>query len=146
MGRVRKRLTGPLIKNRPDNPMTAPTKARRTKKEHSDQVRLVMRVKVFMPHVIIAAIPNGADISAAQRIKLSQEGLYSGFPDLMLFAKDKPDLFIEMKREKNGRLSDEQIKCHKALADIGKTVITCHGFDEAWKVVQKWDSGTMCKA
>ena len=105
-----------------------------------------MRVKVFLPHVIIAAIPNGADISAAQRIKLAQEGLYSGFPDLMLFSKDKPDLFIEMKREKNGRLSDEQIKCHQALADIGKTVITCHGFDEAWKAVQDWDSGTMLHA
>lgn len=102
-----------------------------------------MRVKIFMPHVIIAAIPNGADISAAQRIKLAQEGLYAGFPDLMLMAKDRPDLFIEMKQEKNGRLSAEQIKCHQALADIGKTAITCHGFDEAWKVIQEWEDGTM---
>lgn len=109
--------------------------------EHTDQVRLVMRVRTFMPDVLLVAVPNGVHTTAAQRLRLINEGMLSGFPDLMLFAPGKTALCIEMKREVGGRLSQAQKACHERLNACGVAVITCHGFDSAWEAVKKWHGG-----
>ena len=106
--------------------------------EHTDQVRLVMRVRAFLPDVLLVAVPNGVHTTAAQRLRLINEGMLSGFPDLMLFAPNRPALCVEMKREGGGRLSPAQKACHERLNACGVAVITCHGFDAAWDAVKKW--------
>ena len=63
---------------------TAPTPRRRQSKEHSEQTRFVMKVRAFHPAVLCFAVPNGASVSAAQRLRLTHEGMMSGAPDLML--------------------------------------------------------------
>ena len=109
--------------------------------EHTDQVRLVMRVRTFLPDVLLVAVPNGVHTTAAQRLRLINEGMLSGFPDLMLFAPGKTALCVEMKREVGGRLSPAQKACHARLNACGVEVITCHGFDAAWDAVKKWHGG-----
>ena len=52
--------------------------ARRAQVEHTEQVKLVQRVRAFYPDVIIAAIPNGGSRTAQERLRLHGEGVLAG--------------------------------------------------------------------
>ena len=54
--------------------------ARRAQVEHTEQVKLVQRVRAFYPDVIIAAIPNGGSRTAQERLRLHGEGVLAGMP------------------------------------------------------------------
>ena len=110
---------------------------RRQSKEHSEQTRFVMRVRAFHPDVLCFAIPNGASVSAAQRLRLTHEGMMAGAPDLMLFAAGRPTLAIEMKTD-TGRASKEQLALHQALVERGVVVRVCRGADEAYEALLEW--------
>jgi hypothetical protein len=102
--------------------------------EHQEQAAFVAWFRAQFPGVLIAAIPNGAHLAgtvgqrAAKMAKLKAEGLVPGFPDL---AVPEWDLFIEFKRQKGGRLSDDQKLAHERLERAGKTVFVAAGFDAA---------------
>ncbi len=53
-------------------------KRKRKSIEHAEQVKLVQRVRAFHPDVLIAAIPNGGDRSASERVRLHGEGVLAG--------------------------------------------------------------------
>ena len=116
---------------------TAPTPRRRQSKEHSEQTRLVMRVRAFHPEVLCFAVPNGASVSAAQRLRLTHEGMMSGAPDLMLFAAGLPPLAIEMKTD-TGKASKEQLSMHQALRDRGVVVQLFRSAEEAYNAMTAW--------
>lgn len=63
-------------------------------------------------------------------------GVRPGVPDYIIVTP-KEVLFIEMKRPKGGRVSDEQLRWLVALE--GKPVVTqvCHGFDQAKEFLNK---------
>ena len=88
--------------------MTYEPPRRRQSKEHSEQTRFVMRVRAFHPEVLCFAVPNGASVSAAQRLRLVHEGMMAGAPDLLLFAAGLSPLAIEMKTDKR-KPSAEQL-------------------------------------
>lgn len=117
--------------------MTYTQPRRRQSKEHSEQTRFVMRVRAFHPEVLCFAVPNGASVSAAQRLRLVHEGMMAGAPDLMLFCAGLPTLAIEMKVD-TGKASAEQLAVHEALHTRGVTVRICHGADEAYKAMMEW--------
>jgi len=110
---------------------------RRQSKEHSEQTRFVMKVRAFHPEVLCFAVPNGASVSASQRLRLVHEGMLAGAPDLMLFAAGSKPLAIEMKTD-TGKASKEQIAAHQALQERGVTVRLCHGADEAYEAMMQW--------
>lgn len=116
---------------------TAPTPRRRQSKEHSEQTRFVMKVRAFHPAVLCFAVPNGASVSAAQRLRLTHEGMMSGAPDLMLFAASLPPLAIEMKTD-TGKASKEQLSMHQALRDRGVVVQLCRSAEEAYNAMTEW--------
>lgn len=120
--------------------MNANPPRRRKSKEHTEQTRFVMRVRAFHPEVLCFAVPNGASVTAAQRLRLTHEGMLAGAPDLMLFATGCPTLAIEMKTD-TGRASKEQLALHQALAERGVVVRVCHGADEAYEVLLEWLNG-----
>jgi len=62
------------------------------------------------PDVLIFAIPNGEKRHIATAIKLKEEGVTSGIPDLYIPAWK---VWIEMKRSKGGKVSKDQ----KAIID-----------------------------
>ena len=113
------------------------TPRRRQSKEHSEQTRFVMKVRAFHPEVLCAAIPNGAAVTAAQRLRLTHEGMMPGFPDLVLFAAGLAPLAIEMKTD-TGKTSKEQTHCHDALRDRGVAVHVCRSCEEAYSTMLKW--------
>lgn len=96
--------------------------------EHEEQVRLVHWFKKTYPSVGIFAIPNGGHRNKVAAYKMKQEGQSRGVPDLFI---PEWKIFIEMKRQKGGRLSPEQKEWKTYLDDVGYQVEACKGFEEA---------------
>lgn len=96
--------------------------------EHLEQVRLVSWFRKTYPDVRIFAIPNGGGRSAGTGSMLKAEGVVSGVPDLFVPAWD---LWIEMKREKGGTISEAQKDWIEYLKGIGHGVIVGRGFEDA---------------
>ena len=85
-------------------------------------------------------IPNEAKRSYAVAAKLKSEGMKSGVPDLMLpVPRGKyHGLFIEMKRQKEGRVSDNQKGWIEALQQQGYRCEVCKGAEPAVAVIKKY--------
>lgn len=96
--------------------------------EHTEQVNFVNWFEYQHPGVLIFAIPNGGARHIVAAKKLKAEGVKKGIPDLCVPAWN---LWIEMKREKGGKLSKEQKEIKAYLESIGHTVIVGHGFKDA---------------
>lgn len=109
--------------------MTAPTAT-----EHDEQCAFVAWFRLAYPGVLIFAIPNGAHLAgdsvrrAIKMRRLKAEGFVAGIPDLYVPAWG---LWIEMKRGKGGRLSEDQAAIHALLRAAGQSVIVAAGWDEA---------------
>lgn len=90
-------------------------------------------------------IPNGGsrDVREARNLKL--QGVKSGVPDLMLPAPRGKyhGLFIEMKRQKNGRVSDNQREWLEALTEQGYRCEVCRGGMEAVSTIKKYLKGEL---
>jgi hypothetical protein len=65
------------------------------------------------------------------------EGLRSGVPDLCLPVARGGwhGLYIELKRQDGGRLTDAQRGWLEALSEEGYRAVLCRGFDEASEVI-----------
>ena len=111
---------------------------KRQSKEHIEQVKFILWVRVFHPELISASVPNGADVSAAQRIRLVKEGMLAGFPDVLIIGKHGI-LLIEFKRPDNkGVVSQEQADLHARLESLGFPVSVVTSADMAKQVVLQW--------
>lgn len=107
--------------------------------EHAEQVSLVQWFDKEFPELRgrLFAIPNGGHRHPAEAARLKLEGVRAGVPDLFLPvpAGGKHGLFIEMKREKGGRLSPEQKDWLAFLQSQGYESRCCAGMGEAMAVV-----------
>lgn len=100
--------------------------------EHVEQRNFIRWFRLQYPSVRIFAIPNGEGRSKAAGGRLKAEGVVSGVPDLHVPAWS---LWIEMKRQKGGRLSNSQKDWIAYLESIGHKVIVGYGFDDAHEKV-----------
>lgn len=100
----------------------------RKRTEHEEQRELVRWFRQTWPSVLIFAIPNGGQRSAATAGRLKAEGVMPGVPDLFVPAWA---LWVEMKRAKGGVVSPEQKKMIKALESVGYCVLVCRGCEDA---------------
>ena len=77
--------------------------------------------------------PNGADRHPAVAAKLKRQGVKPGVPDLFLPVARSGwhGLFIEMKKRKGGRVSDEQKAWIEALTAQMYRAVVCKGCEEA---------------
>ena len=100
----------------------------RKRTEHEEQRELVRWFRQTWPGVLIFAIPNGGQRSAATAGRLKAEGVVPGVPDLFAPAWG---LWIEMKRAKGGVVSPEQKRMIKALESVGYCVLVCRGCEDA---------------
>ena len=102
--------------------------------EHDEQVAFVRWFRAQFPGVLIYSIPNGSHLAgtigqrAAQVARLKAEGMLPGVPDLHI-----PwwNLYIEMKRQRGGRLSEDQVRVHDHLRRAGCKVIVAKGWEDA---------------
>lgn len=96
--------------------------------EHEEQCAFISAFRKTFPGVRIIAIPNGGwrDIKTAARLKA--EGVCKGVPDLFV---PEWGFWIEMKRQKGGKVSDEQKDWIEYLTANGYKAVVCKGKDEA---------------
>lgn len=96
--------------------------------EHLEQVRFVAWFEKNYPQYKIFAIPNGGLRNKVVAANLKAEGVRPGVPDLFI-----PGLFlfIEMKRQKGGRMSDKQKEWKEHLENLGYSFFVGHGFEDA---------------
>lgn len=106
--------------------------------EHIEQVSLCNWLSRTFPDLLFFAIPNGGLRNIQVALKLQAEGVKPGVPDLFI---PQWHLFIEMKRRKGGRLSQEQKDMIAELERVGYTCIVGYGWEDAHKkVLQFLDS------
>lgn len=105
--------------------------------ESNIQQKCVEWFKYNFPKQVIASFPNGVFIGGnqIQRARrwniLKREGAMLGIPDLIICIPSAHyhALFIEMKTAK-GKLSENQVICHKMLENSGYCVKVCRSLDE----------------
>ena len=87
--------------------------------------------------------PNGADRHPAVAAKLKKQGVKPGVPDLFLpVARGTAHgLYIEMKRQKGGRVSEDQKAWMEALTQQGYACVVAHGAEEACDVIWHYLEG-----
>ncbi|MBO5449790.1 MAG: VRR-NUC domain-containing protein [Ruminococcus sp.] len=89
------------------------------------------------------AIPNGGYRNKTTAAKLKAEGVKPGVPDICLPypVGEFHGLYIEMKRESGGRLSDRQKIWIAYLQSQNYAACVCNGFEEARDVLLAYLSG-----
>lgn len=110
--------------------------------EHTEQVKLVQRVRAFYPDAIIAAIPNGGDRTASERVRLHSEGVLAGMPDLCVLEPKNGfhALFVEMKT-KAGVVSAKQSAVGLQLNAKGYRSVVARSAAEAIKTIEEYLNG-----
>ena len=113
--------------------------AGRKRVEHSQQCRLVARVRAFYPDVLIAAIPNGGSRTAQERVSMHAEGVMAGMPDLCVLEPSGGfhGLFIEMKTHE-GVVAAAQKDVARRLNAKGYLCIVARSAEDAWGFVEDY--------
>ena len=125
--------------------MVVAVKRKRKNVEHTEQVKLVQRVRAFYPDVLIAAIPNGGDRTASGRVRLRGEGVLPGMPDLCVLEAcgGFHGLFVEMKTA-TGQQSKEQKALQLQLNANGYLCTVARSAAEGFEIIKEYLNGE-CK-
>lgn len=85
-------------------------------------------------------VPNEGKRSKASGGRLRSEGLKRGVPDLFLPVArgGYHGLFMELKRRKGGKVSDDQKRWIAALQEQGYRAIVCYGWEEAAREMKRY--------
>lgn len=95
--------------------------------EHVEQSQFVAWFRSAYPGFLIFAIPNGEYRAMTVAKRLKAEGVLSGIPDLCVLMPGASAVFIEMKRQKGGLLSENQKKVIPKINKLGFVVLVCKG-------------------
>ena len=111
-----------------------------TPTEHEEQVTLFTWFRMRYANMLMYAIPNGGARSSITGARLRDEGVLAGVPDIFLPCPSggKHGLYIEMKRQKGGRVSAPQKAVMQALRMQGYEVAVCHGWQEARGCIEQY--------
>lgn len=88
-------------------------------------------------------VPNGGRRRTREAALLQAEGVKSGVPDIVLPAPKRPyhGLYIELKRQKSGTVSEDQKKYLDFLNFAGYKAVVCHGWKEASDTIMNYLKG-----
>lgn len=103
-----------------------------------EQIKFVEWFKKTYPDVIIIYIHNGGTRSLIERVQQRCLGLHPGTSDLFV---PEFKLWIEMKRTKLSRVSDEQKVFMKDMHKIGYQYIIGYGWEDAKSQVLEMQLG-----
>lgn len=114
--------------------------------EHDEQKALIKWWAIYskrkgIPEVLLFAIPNGGKRSVQTAMILRSEGVRPGIPDLFLAVEtyNHAGLFIEMKKQKGGVVSDIQQETIETIKEkTGYCVVVCKGFNEARQAIERY--------
>jgi hypothetical protein len=122
----------------------------RKSEEHDEQVMLMqwwaLQCKFWkVPEECLFAIPNGGERNAIVAKRLKEEGVRAGIPDLFLAypSGNIHGLFIEMKKPKGGRVSENQKKVIATLNNNGYYAVVANGFEWARTAIVAYLNGNL---
>lgn len=89
----------------------------------------------FPELALLYHVPNGGSRNKIEAARLRAQGVKSGVPDLCLpVARGASHgLYIELKRQRGGRISEEQVRWINGLLKQGYAAAICKGWQEAAK-------------
>lgn len=89
---------------------------------------------------LMYAVPNGGSRNLIEARHLKERGVMAGVPDICLPVPNAfhTALYIELKRRKGGRVSDEQRGWIAALNRVGNLAVVCKGWEEARDVIMEY--------
>lgn len=99
--------------------------------EDAEQTALISWFRLNYKNHIIFSIPNGGTRNKIEAVTLKKTGLTAGVPDLQILKPDGSILFLEMKRQKGGRLSGSQKEMFPKIEKLGFEIIIGYGFKDA---------------
>lgn len=116
-------------------------------REHEIQAACVAWFRVKYRKEIIFAIPNGGARNVATGVKLKEEGVLAGVPDLMILSARGGwnGLFVEMKKSSvgrngqlvdKGRLSEVQRELFPRIEEKGYKIALCYSVDDFMREVE----------
>lgn len=121
------------------------------KLEHQEQSMLMdwweLAYKQYsVDESLLFAIPNGGLRNIAVALALKAEGVRRGVPDLFLAVPRGQfhGLFIEMKKEKGGVVSQAQKQMMEVLTTMGYQCAVCRGWNDAKKQIDAYLTETQC--
>jgi hypothetical protein len=115
--------------------------------EHQEQRAVIAWARVMRarwPELdLLYAIPNGARTAWSVAKRLRAEGMVRGVPDLCLPVPKGGyhALYVEMKRTKGGRLSEEQRRWADLLRVHGNLVVMAKGAERATELLTAYLRG-----
>lgn len=110
--------------------------------EEQEQVLLVKYLEL-KGHKF-SSIPNSTYTKSwSQKAKNTRTGLRPGLPDMFIILKNNVPLFIEMKKQKTGKVSESQKEWLEALKNANILAFVCYGFDEAKEVIDSLSSNVV---
>lgn len=88
-------------------------------------------------------IPNGGSRKRVEAVRFKAMGVKKGVPDICLpVARGQfHGLYIELKRQQGGRVSDEQNQWIEALRDQGYFAAVCKGWKQARVTIELYLTG-----
>jgi len=94
---------------------------------------------------LLFAIPNGGSRNPIEAAHLKAQGVKPGVPDICLPVPSGrfTALYIELKRRKGGRVSEEQKGWIAALNRVGCRAVVCRGWDEAREEIERYLGGRL---
>jgi len=105
--------------------------------ESEEQRRFVIEVKLNYKDFIVFSVPNGGSRNKIEASRLKNEGLLAGVPDLCVLMPNSKMVFIEMKKQKGGVISNNQKKLINQINKNGFDVIIGYGYLDA---ISKFES------
>lgn len=117
--------------------------------ERQVQRAILSMCGVAFPSMFVTHVPNGAHLAGSPTARFKQmgamkgDGLKVGMPDLLCLWSPCDGCFIEVKRPKTGRLSDEQRAVHQRLIDLCWPVATVTSQEEAYTFLKQ--CGAPCR-
>lgn len=89
---------------------------------------------------LLYAIPNGGKRAIKTAIALKAQGVKSGVPDMCLpvAREGYHGLYIELKRQKGGTVSETQKSWITALEGQGYKAVVCKGAEDAIRTIKEY--------
>ena len=106
--------------------------------ERQNQRAILKMIGTCFPRVLVHHSPNGAHLAGVGSAKFKQmgalkgDGLKPGFPDLICLWSVAKGAFIEVKREKTGRVSPEQYAMHEELKALCWPILVTFSVQDAF--------------
>ena len=92
--------------------------------------------------ILLHSIPNGANVTQRNRVRLVLEGLKKGMPDIHLPIPRGSycSLYLELKSSR-GRLSVYQVDALAMLREFGNLCFVSRSIHESIRIIEKYLSG-----